>query len=85
MFLPLDQSYIDFNAIIPKELLCKPKLLPTAQITWKYEKLANDLEKPLLNVAGYKAMLISLKEQKANHVIVISMPLPKANDAVSGL
>ena len=28
-------------------------------------------------------MVISLTEQKANHVIVVSMPLPKADDVVS--
>jgi len=52
-------------------------------VTWKYEKPANDPKKPLSNNAGYEAMVISLAEWKANHVIVISMPPPKADDTVS--
>ena len=82
-FFQLDQTYDDFKGIIAKELPCKLRLLPTAQVMWKYEKPANDPKKPLSSNAGYEAMVISLTEQKANHVIVVSMPPPKADDAVS--
>jgi len=82
-FFQLDQTYDDFKGIIARELPCKLRLLPTAQVTWKYEKPANDPKKPLLNNAGYEAMVISLAERKSNHVIVISMPPPKADDTVS--
>jgi len=82
-FFQLDQTYDDFKGIIAKKLPCKLRLLPTAQVTWKYEKPANDPKKPLLSNAGYEAMVISLTERKANHVIVVSMPPPKADDAVS--
>jgi hypothetical protein len=82
-FFQLDQTYDDFKRIIAKELPCKLRLLPTAQVTWKYEKPANDPKKPLSSNAGYEAMVISLTERKANHVIVVSMPPPKADDMVS--
>ena len=82
-FFQLDQSYNDFNGIIMKELLCKLQLLSTAYVTWKYKKPANDPKKPLSSAIGYEAMVMSLKERKSNHVIVVSMPPPKADDAVS--
>jgi len=82
-FFQLDQSYDDFNGIIAKELPCKLRLLPTAHVTWKYEKPANDPKKPLSSATGYEAMVMSLKERKSNHVIVVSMPPPKADDTVS--
>ena len=82
-FFQLDQTYDDFKGIIAKELPCKLKLLPTVHVTWKYEKPANDPKKPLSSNAGYQAMVMSLTERKANHVIVVSMPPPKVDDAVS--
>jgi len=82
-FFQLDQSYNDFNGIIMKELPRKLQLLPTAHVTWKYEKPANNPKKPLSSAIGYEAMVMSLKERKSNHVIVVSMPPPKADDAVS--
>jgi hypothetical protein len=82
-FFQSHETYDGFMRIIAKELPCKPKLLPTKDISWKYEKPANDPKKPLLNAAGFEAMLMSLKERRGNHVIVIFMPLPKADDTVS--
>jgi hypothetical protein len=77
------ETYDGFMRIIAKELPCKPKLLPTKDISWKYEKPANDPKKPLLNTAGFEAMLMSLKQRRGNRVIVVFMPPPKADDTVS--
>jgi len=82
-FFQIHQTYDEFRAILAKELPCKLKLLPTDHVTWKYEKPANNPKKPLASSSGYEALILSLKERKADYVIVISMPPPKIDDAVS--
>lgn len=82
-FFNLEQSYKEFRVILAKALPCKLALLPSSQVTWKYEKPANDPKKPLSNTQGYEDMVISLSERKAGHVIQVFMPPPKANDVVS--
>jgi predicted phosphoribosyltransferase len=41
-FFTVDQDYDTFKEVIAKSIPCKPKLLPVAQMQWRYEKLAND-------------------------------------------
>jgi len=82
-FFSTDHTYNQFKDIIAKALPCKPKLLPADKMYWKYEKPINDAKKPLPNVNGYEAMVLSLKDHKANCVIVIFMPPPAADDVVS--
>jgi len=82
-FFSTDHTYNQFKDIIAKALPCKPKLLPADKMYWKYEKPINDPKKPLPNVNGYEAMVLSLKDHKANCVVVIFMPPPAADDVVS--
>ncbi|KAF9470295.1 hypothetical protein BDN70DRAFT_889159 [Pholiota conissans] len=80
-FFTIDQTFNDFRAVIAKALPCKLKLLHSENVTWKYEKPANDTKKPLSSAVGYEAMIMSLAERKVNHVIQVFMPPPKADDA----
>jgi len=82
-FFSTDHSYNQFKDIIAKALPCKLKLLPAAKMYWKYEKPINDPKKPLPNINGYEAMVMSLKDHKANCVVTIFMPPPAIDDVVS--
>jgi len=82
-FFQIHQTYNEFRAILANEFLWKLKLLPTDHVTWKYKKLANNSKKPLASSSGYEALILSPKERKVNYVIMISMPPPKIDDAVS--
>lgn len=82
-FFQLHQTYDEFRAILAKELPCRLNLLPVDNVSWKYEKPANDPKKPLTSTSGYEALMMSLKEKKTGHVIVVFMPPPKTDDTVS--
>lgn len=76
-FFTTDNSFFEFRAILASTLPCRLSLLPSAQVQWKYEKPNNDTKKPLSNLSGYEAMVISLSERKKEHVVQIFMPPPK--------
>jgi len=82
-FFSTDDTYNQFKEIVAKALPCKPRLLPADKMYWKYEKPMNDPKKPLPNINGYEAMLLSLKDHKANCVVTIFIPPPTADDVVS--
>ena len=81
-FFRVQQSYDEFRAVLANELPCKLKHLPSDLVSWKYEKPANDAKKPLTTLSGYQALVMSLKEKRAGHVIIVSMPPPKVEDVV---
>lgn len=82
-FFSTDNTYNQFKKIVAKALPCKLKLLPADKMYWKYEKPMNDPKKPLPNINGYEAMLLSLKDHRANCVVTIFIPPPAADDVVS--
>jgi hypothetical protein len=82
-FFSTDHTYSQFKDIIAKALPCKLKLLPADKMYWKYEKPINDPKKPLPNINGYEAMVLSLKDHKANCIVTIFMPPPAVDDVVS--
>jgi hypothetical protein len=82
-FFSTDHTYNQFKDIVAKALPCKLKLLPADKMYWKYEKPINDPKKPLPNINGYEAMVLSLKDHKANCVVTIFMPPPAVDDVVS--
>jgi hypothetical protein len=81
-FFDVQQSYNEFLAVLAKELPCKLKHLPSDLVSWKYKKPANDAKKPLTSLSGFEALVISLKEKKVGHVIIVFMPPPKVEDMV---
>jgi len=82
-FFTTNHTYSQFKDIVAKALPCKLKLLPADKMYWKYEKPINDPKKPLPNINGYEAMVLSLKDHKANCVVTIFMPPPAVDDVVS--
>ena len=72
-----------FKTILAWELPCKLKLLPTDHVSWKYEKLANNPNKPLTTGSGYEALMMSLKQKKLGHIILIFKPPPKIDNVVA--
>jgi len=82
-FFTTNHTYGQFKNIVAKALPCKLKLFPAERMYWKYEKPINDPKKPLPNINSYKAMVLSLKDHKANCVITIFMPPPAIDDVVS--
>jgi len=81
-FFYIQQSYDEFQAVLTNELPCKLKHLPSNLVSWKYKKPANNAKKPLTTLSGYQALVMSLKEKRAGHVIIVSMPPPKVEDMV---
>ena len=81
-FFTVDQDYDAFKEVIAKSIPCKSKLLPVAQMQWRYEKPANDGRKPLSSLAGYEAMTTSLLERKKDYVVLIMIPPPSKDEEV---